>query len=135
MAIKLSSIRSERYRQQICVGQHEVYADARLNKASDSAPDPHDLYDSALGACKAMTLLMYAEKAEIPLEDIEIVIDRDASEERNGKYKLNVELRLIGNLTESQRQRLLAISEKCPVQKLMTQSETIVTTNLKAIES
>ncbi|HEX7743349.1 MAG TPA: OsmC family protein, partial [Sphingobium sp.] len=45
----------------------------------DAGPDPHDLYDSALGACKAMTMLWYAQRNDIPVESIHVGVVRDAS--------------------------------------------------------
>ena len=71
---------------------------------------------------------MYAEKADIPLEDVQITIDRDSSEERSGKYHLQVGLVLIGNLDSSQKDRLEKVAAKCSVHKLMTTVETIITT-------
>ena len=55
-----------------------------------SGPSPHDLYDAALGACKALTVLWYANKRQIPVEDIAVEVERDDSPER-------ARLLLIGN--------------------------------------
>jgi putative redox protein len=46
-------------------------------------------------------------------------------------YRLAVSLRLTGDLTEAQRAELLAVAEKCPVHKLMTNVTTEVTTTLE----
>jgi putative redox protein len=45
-------------------------------------------------------------------------------------YRLRVVLELTGALTDAQRAQLLAVAEKCPVHKLMTQAETQVRTEL-----
>jgi putative redox protein len=95
-----------------------------------SGPNPHDLYDSALGACKALTVLWYANRKGIPVEDIEVSVTRDASQERGGLYRLAAELRVTGNLTPEQREELLRVAAKCPVHKLMTEVKTEVTTTL-----
>ena len=98
-------------------------------------PNPHELYDSALGACKALTVLWYANRKQIPLEDLSVTVERDDSQERqgaNGVYQPRVTLRLGGPLTEAQRQELLAVAGKCPVHKLMTQVKTEITTELAA---
>src|SRR5690606_2880167 len=117
-----------KYRQLLQIDQHELVADARLDSETDGGPNPHDLYDAALGACKAITLLMYAEQARIPLEDVHITIDRDSSEERAGKYQLQVGLTLVGNLDSTQKERLEKVAAKCPVHKLMTDVTTMSTT-------
>ena len=80
---------------------------------------PHDLYDSALGACKALTTLWYARRKQMPLDDIHVTVERDDHEERGGIYRLRVTLQLSGALTEAQRQELLTVAGKCPLHKLM----------------
>ncbi|QIB52332.1 OsmC family protein [Pseudomonas sp. OIL-1] len=134
MTIKLSRSDSGKFRQLLQIDQHELVADARFDPESDSGPNPHDLYDAALAACKAITLLMYAEQARIPLEDVHITIDRDSSEERSGKYHLHVGLVLIGQLDPTQKDRLEKVAAKCPVHKLMTTVETTITTTCEAIQ-
>ncbi|MBS3798340.1 OsmC family protein [Pseudoalteromonas sp. BDTF-M6] len=131
MSIKLTKTADGQYRQQVQIGPHRLFADARIDTQSDSAPDPHDIYDSALAACKAITLLMYAQRAGIPLTDVAVDITRDASEERQGRYHLHLDLMLGGELDAAQREKLAQIAEKCPIHKLMTQIETILTTDCK----
>lgn len=129
MTIKLSKSDLGKFRQLLKIDQHELVADARLDSESDNGPNPHDLYDAALAACKAITLLMYAESADIPLEDVNITIDRDSSEERSGKYHLQVGLVLIGKLDSNHKERLEKVAANCPVHKLMTAATTLITTN------
>lgn len=129
MTIKLSKSDIGKFRQLLHADQHELVADARLDPDSDTGPNPHDLYDAALAACKAITLLMYAEKADIPLADVAITIDRDSSEERSGHYQLQVGLVLHGKLDARQKDRLERVAVKCPVHKLMTAVTTTITTH------
>ena len=117
----------------ICNAAHAFAIDEpAANGGEDLGPTPHDLYDSALGACKAMTVLWYANRKQIPLEDIGVTVERDDSQERQGTYRLRVKLTLGGSLSDAQRQELLAVAEKCPVHKLMTKVTTEVTTELAA---
>lgn len=132
MTIKLSRSDLGKFRQLLQVDQHELIADARFDSETDSGPNPHDLYDAALAACKAITLLMYAEQASIPLDDVQITIDRDSSEERSGKYHLQVGLVLNGKLDSTQKDRLEKIAAKCPIHKLMTAATTTITTSCEA---
>ena len=59
-----------------------------------------------------------------------MTVERDASGERQGAYRLNVILALTGALTEAQRQELLTVAGKCPVHNLMVQATTEVVTAL-----
>ena len=101
------------------------------NGGEDAGPTPHDLYDAALGACKALTVLWYAKRKHIPVEDIRSTVDRDDRDERRGTYRLRVTLALGGPLDEAQRAELLAVAEKCPLHKLMTSVTTEIVTTLE----
>ncbi len=114
----------------IAVRGHELVADMAPAEGGENAgPDPHELYDAALGACKALTVLWLAQRKGIPVEDIEVVVTRDASQERAGLYRLRTALMLGGDLTADERQTLLGAAAKCPVHKLMT----TVTTEIETV--
>ena len=131
MSIQIKRDQSLAMRHIVHVRNHVISVDGAVEEGGvDAGPNPHDLYDAALGACKALTMVWYAKRKNIPVEDIQISIDRDNSEERQGVYRLAASISLGGDLTEAQRQELLAVAEKCPVQKLMTSVKTEVTTTL-----
>jgi putative redox protein len=118
-------------RHEVRVGPNTFAADASISDGGEGlGPNPHDLYDAALGACKAMTVLSYARRKGIPVEGIEVAVERDQSEERTGTYRLDAKLKLGGNLTDAQRQELLSVASKCPVHKLMTSVQTVIETSL-----
>jgi len=130
-SITVTRDRSHKMRHTVAVRQHSLAIDEpAANGGEDLGVTPHDLYDSALGACKAMTVLWYANRKQIPLEDIRVTVERDDSQERQGVYRLRTVLHLGGPLTEAQRQELLTVAGKCPVHKLMTQATTEVVTEL-----
>ena len=131
MTITITRDLARRMQHTVRVRDHALAVDEPpANGGEDLGPTAHDLYDSALGTCKAMTVLWYAQRKSIPLEDIGIAVERDDSEERQGVYKLRVVLTLGGPLSDAQRQQLLAVADKCPVHKLMTASTTEVRTEL-----
>jgi len=133
MSILVKRDQSLAMRHIVHVRNHLISADGSLEEGGvDAGPNPHDLYDAALGACKALTLVWYAKRKNIPVEDIQVSIERDASAERQGIYRLAATIHLTGDLREAQRQELLGVAEKCPVQKLMTSVTTEVTTLLAA---
>jgi len=117
--------------QRISIGPHTLHSDVSVELGgAGSAPEPHDLFDAALGACKALTLALYAKQRGLPLEGLDVKLNRDDSQERQGIYRLDVELTLHGTLDDAQRQQLLRIADKCPIHKLLTSSEVQVSTQL-----
>jgi putative redox protein len=131
MTILVARDRSRKMKHTVSVRQHSFAIDEPAsNGGEDEGFTPHDVYDSALGACKAMTVLWYAQRKNIPVDDIHVTVDRDDSEERQGTYRLRVTLSLTGALSDAQRTELLAVANKCPVHKLMTQAKTEVHTEL-----
>jgi putative redox protein len=110
------------------VRAHEIAVDT--GGEHDAGPTPHDLYDSALAACKALTVLVYAQHKGIPVEEIEVVVNRDDTQERQGVYKLDTALHVTGALSEEQKAALLRVAGKCPLHRLMTEVKTEIETRL-----
>ncbi len=118
-------------RHEIRVGRITIAADESVEAGGEgSGLTPHDLYDAALGACKALTILWYAKRKGIAVEGIEVSVERDASQERAGLYRLSTALALTGKLSPAQREELLQVAQKCPIHKLMTQVTTEISTSL-----
>lgn len=131
MTIKVIRDQSLPMRHIVHVRNHLISTDGTLEEGgNDAGPSPHDLYDAAISSCKALTVVWYAKRKGIPLEQVEVSTERDASEERKGVYRLATTLHLTGELTDEQRADLLAVAQKCPVHKLMTAVTTEVTTVL-----
>ena len=132
MSIEIKRKSSSSIAQTITIRGHELTADEDASSRGEAAdPTPHDLYDAALGACKALTVLWYARKKGIPVDDVQTVIERDGSGERTGVYKLAARMKISGALTDAQLAELLAVAEKCPVHKLMTTVTTEITTEME----
>lgn len=109
------------FRQIVTVDAHTFHSDVSVaTGGAASAPDPHDYFDSALAACKALTLCSYAKMKGMKLDRVIVRVERDASNERQGTYVMNVELDFEGQLSDDERKRLREISERCPIHKLMT---------------
>lgn len=131
MNIEIVRDRAHKMKHIVHVRQHTFPIDEPAsNGGEDLGVSPHDVYDSALGACKAMTMLWYAQRKQIPVDDIRVTVERDDADERQGTYRLRVTLDVGGALTDAQRQELLTVAGKCPVHKLMTQATTEVVTEL-----
>ena len=99
-------------------GRHTWQADvATTNGGGDAAPDPHDLLDSALAACTALTLELVARRKGWAVTRIDVQIDR---QESPGHYQLTRRIHIEGDLTEPERQRLLEMADRCPIHRLLS---------------
>lgn len=109
------------FRQVIRVGAHTLHADVEAAiGGAGSAPSPHDLFDTSLATCKALTAHVYARSRGYALERVDITVDRDDSRERQGTYALRVHIALHGPLSNEEKQKIYDVLVRCPVHKLMT---------------
>jgi uncharacterized OsmC-like protein/alpha/beta superfamily hydrolase len=130
------------YRTEIQAGTHRLVADEpRSVGGTGTGPDPYALLLSGLGACTSITLRMYADHKQWPLENIDVHLshrkihakDCEGCESDSGKIDLiEREIELSGPLDASQHERLLQIADKCPVHRTLT-SETRIETRLKGV--
>lgn len=130
-------INRDHYRSEVFAGSHALIADEpRDAGGTDAGPSPYGLLGSALGACTVITLRMYADRKQWPLEAVNVRIrhrkihaeDCADCESKTGKIDyFERELELVGNLDAEQRQRLLAVADKCPVHNTLTSSSRIET--------
>ncbi|MEX2536675.1 MAG: alpha/beta fold hydrolase [Trueperaceae bacterium] len=109
---------------------------------TETGPTPYDLLVAALGACTTMTLRLYADRKEWPLEAAQVRVRhskahaedsaRDAEETpRGGKLdRFELELDLLGPLDEEQRARLLEIANRCPVHRTLQEGPVEIATSL-----
>lgn len=136
MSIEVISRRSGSFVQRVQVASFdELLVDVPAVVGGDeSAPDPHDYFDLSLGACKSITVQMYARRKGLPLAGIITTVDRDDSDERRGsnsEYRLTVSMQFLAEegheLDAETRARLIEISERCPIHRLMTSTRVSVT--------
>lgn len=116
-------------------GKHDLLADEPLDVGgTDTGPTPYDLLLAGLGACKAMTMRLYAERKGYPLERAKVTLkhnkihaeDCDACETENGRVdRIEAEIEVIGDMDEEIREKIAAIAEKCPVHRTLN-SEVVI---------
>ncbi|MCX7546931.1 alpha/beta fold hydrolase [Xanthomarina sp. F1114] len=119
--------------------KHHFLADEPESVGGDDfGPSPYDFLSAGLAACTVMTLKLYAERKKWDLQEVFAYITY--SKKHSDDLMLDVEkpmridhlqkrLKFIGNLDETQKQRLKEIASKCPVHKSL-QSEIIIETEL-----
>ncbi|MHA6769426.1 OsmC family protein [Sphingobium ummariense] len=111
MARGTAHIGKDRYRTQIEVGGHVLAADEPAALGGQGAgPAPYDLLLASLGACTAITLRMYADRKEWPLESLDVALRLTGGEER----RIERTLTIVG-LDEAQKARLAEVAERTPV--------------------
>jgi putative redox protein len=120
-----STRRIQNFAYEIEVSGYRLISDVTVGSGgSNQGPDPHDYLQTALAACTVLTMQLYADRKGIPLEsaDVKVKITAEGSENR-----MHREIRLIGKLSDEQRQRLLEIAEKCPIHRFLSKGATIET--------
>jgi putative redox protein len=118
------------FAQEIAAGAHRLVADEPTGAGgTDSGATPYDLLLAALGACKSMTMAMYARRKQWPLQGVTVRLrhsrvhaeDCAACETQDAKLTLiECDIELDGGLDGTQRARLLDIANRCPVHRTLT---------------
>jgi putative redox protein len=121
---------AEGFAQEISIGPHRLVADEPEDMGgTDRGPTPYDLLLAGLGACTSMTVKMYAQRKDWPLEGVTTQLrhsrihatDCAECETQEGKIdRIELDIELAGPLSDEQRTKLLEIARKCPVHRTLT---------------
>ncbi len=128
----------DHYQTDITAGTHALVADEPEGLGgTDHGTDPYGLLLASIGACKAITVRMYADRKQWPLEALELELthdrvhanDCDDCEAETGMVSvIECTITALGDLSDEQRARLTEIADKCPVHKTITGPNHIRTT-------
>jgi putative redox protein len=121
--------KDQQYTTQIVAEGHHLVADEPENVGGNNfGTSPYGLLTSALAACTAITLRMYANRKDWEVDEILVHVDQDQRydedsqdcESENSKitfFDRSIEIK--GDLDDKQRKRLIEIANKCPVHKTL----------------
>lgn len=117
------------YLAEINANNHYLLADEPIELGGTNyGGTPYDLLVSALGACTALTIRMYAEHKKIDLSEVKVHLTREKRHAEDAEHLdakslmefIDVELEVSGDLTEDQRRGIERIAHRCPVHKTLT---------------
>ena len=116
----------------IDVSGHKLVGDEPVAKGgNDLGPAPYDLLLAALGECTAMTVRWYARQQNWPLERVEVAVAHakgGAAGKSTKADHFTKTIRVTGqDLTEEQRDKLIAVASRCPVQRTLEGTPVITT--------
>lgn len=132
--------KNQRFTRNVITDDHQWLADEPASMGGDNfGPDPYEMLLASLGACTSMTMRMYANRKEWPVQDIYVSLRHErrhgedcaecTEEGQDGRMELlHRSIRIEGDdLTDDQRARLLEIADKCPVHRTLESSPKITT--------
>lgn len=100
---------------------HQFVIDAGPSEGGrDLGPNPTRTVEAALAACGVMTMKMYANRKGWPLENVVVTIARAEGEDAHTARTLEKSFDFTGSLDDAQKARLIEISDKCPVHRMLT---------------
>ena len=117
------------YTTEIIANGHSLIADEPESAGgTNMGPTPYDYLVAGLGACKAITVRMYADRKKWPLDAIRIGLThakihaddcRECETQKGHLDEIRGQITLEGNLDDEQQRRLMEIADKCPVHRTL----------------
>ena len=117
------------FRNEVEAGPHHFVLDEPESAGGGAeGPTPYDMLAAALGGCTSMTLHFYAKRENLPLEGVDVTVSHDRQHAKDCAdcttqsgyiHRFRVEIRLLGPLSEEQRQKLFSVAARCPVAKTL----------------
>ena len=150
----VAAIDRDHYRTRLHTAMHSWIADEPASHhGTDLGPTPYEMVMGGLAACTSITLRMYADRKGWPVEEVMTRVDfeyvtveeaelsgkekekekekKKGKKKKIGKFSRRVEL--VGDLDETQRHRLLEIADRCPIHRILTAANQVLTSEEPAL--
>jgi putative redox protein len=125
--------RRKGYEHEIEIREHRLISDETEDAGGqDQGPAPTELLAGALASCTAITIEMYADRKEWELGQVEVVAEFTRGT-ADASPKARVDIRIPVELTDEQREKILAIAHKCPVHRALLGSDVEIDDSLELI--
>lgn len=123
------------------LGDHNALADEPTTYGGNNfGPSPYEYLSGALASCTAMTVQMYARRKKWNLENITVHIDHskehavDCENCKSSSAKIDTftkTIKIEGDLTREQKERLMEIADRCPVHRTLISSVQIISSQIE----
>lgn len=123
------------------LGDHNALADEPTTYGGNNfGPSPYEYLSGALASCTAMTVQMYARRKKWNLENITVHIDHskehavDCENCESSSAKIDTftkTIKIEGDLTREQKERLMEIADRCPVHRTLISSVQIISSQIE----
>ena len=119
----------ENYQVQVSSAEHSWIADESRGVGGDElGPDPFDQLLGALGSCTVATVYYYVTQQEIPVTGLSATMEADWKGEGDDKtYSVAVTVKLTGDLSDQDVERIKRAALRCPVHQILSESAEIRT--------
>jgi putative redox protein len=98
-------------------GRHTLITDEPLSVGgTDTACTPHELLAAALASCVSTMIVLYAQRRDWDLGDVQVDVSYDAEVTPR---RVEVDIHLPEGLTGDQIKRLERIAQTCPVRRAL----------------
>jgi putative redox protein len=88
---------------------------------------PYELVAAGLAACTVMTMRLYADRKGFPLERAHADVQHDKVAGAAPPDRFTRTIKLDGPLDDSQRERIAAIADRCPVDLTLVRGSDVQT--------
>lgn len=125
--------RRQGYEHELEIREHRLITDEPEKRGGgDAGPTPTELLAASLAACTAITIEMYADRKEWELGRVEVAVDaRTPSKGTSARFEVTT--RIAAELSDEQRERILAIAGKCPVHRTLSAQDVQINDELEPL--
>lgn len=109
-------------------GFEHVVDEPEMYGGNNEGAAPAQYICMSLASCKAITLRMYAKRKKWVLDEIQVKVNMVKGDQMtSGLNTFFCSIKLSGALTEEQEKRLMEISKVCPIDRLLSKPNEVVT--------